>query len=165
MKKPKLTQAFTIVELITVMVILMIVASMIVGVGRKARIAAMETKATSMIAALEVAISMYNADVGSYPPDDDGSSSSASLYDHLTDESEHGAGGTSPIAGWRGPYMDFKQEDINGSSEIIDPWNKPYNYDEPGTININSFDLWSEGFNDTDERGDPPKYGDDIYNW
>ena len=35
MKKRKFTQAFTIIELTTVLVIMMIIASMIVGVGKK----------------------------------------------------------------------------------------------------------------------------------
>ena len=84
MKKPKFTQAFTIVELTAVLVIMMIIASMIVGVGKRARMAALEAKAKSMIAALEVATSMFHADTGRYPTTDNGTGC-PNLYDELTD--------------------------------------------------------------------------------
>ena len=169
MKKLKLTQAFTIIELTAVMVIIMILASLIMGVGRRARIAAMETKAQAMIASLEVAISMYHTDTGSYPPDSDAvpppatNTPSAVLYDRLTNTNYGDGVGTDDIDGWRGPYMEFKGNDVN-SGEIIDPWGNAYKYDSTSPPNnANSFDLWSMGADGKSTTVTEKE--DDITNW
>lgn len=162
MKKPKFTQAFTLIELITVMVILMIIASLIVGVGSTARKRALETKAESMIAALEVAISMYHVDTGEYPAQND---QNATLVSNLKTDPWGGATGY----GWRGPYMEFRDEDMV-INEVVDPWGNAYNYDVPPYTddwgNLNSFNLWSNGPDTNDDSSDgDTDYGDDIYNW
>ena len=161
MRKSKLTQAFTLIELLTVMAIIMIIAGMVVGVSTTARESARKRKSEVMIAALEIGISMYHADTGNYPTGDDGTGCYF-LYDLLTN-AEYGdglSGGGNPadIAGWRGPYMEFKTKDLNNvADEIIDPWGNVYNYDatNPITHNTNSFDLWSIGGSD----------GRIIHNW
>jgi len=158
MKKSHFTQAFTLVELIVVMVIIMIVAGLVVSVGKAARTRARVARAQAMIATLEIAAGMYEADVGSYPPTD-GGAQCLNLLDHLTDVDEHGPGGTAPLSGWRGPYAEFKSQDISGNN-IIDPWGNAYRYDEPGTNNTQSFDLWSVGPDDG-----ATATSDDINNW
>ena len=175
MKKFKFTQSFTLIELITVMVIIMIIAGLIIGVGGAAREAAKKRKAEVMIATLEVAISMYHMDTGEYSADD-GGTGCASLYDHLTNTGYNGEPDPpADIPGWRGPYMEFKEKDLNDDeTEIVDPWGTPYNYDRMTDEavadkwgNKESFNLWSNGpntSNDSSGVGDTD-YGDDIYNW
>ena len=176
MKKLKSTQAFTVIELATVLVIILIISGLIVGASSKIREVALETKTESMIAALEVAISMYHADTGGYPPDTDavvGSTPSAVLYDYLrnTNHQPDGDGTiTYPeVDGWRGPYMEFKVEDLgSGSDEVVDPWGEPYRYKTaPVWGNKSSYNLWSTGIGRTNDSGgaDDTDFGDDIYNW
>lgn len=162
MKKLKLTQAFTLIELMTVMAIILIIASLIVGVGKSARDAAKKRKAEVMIGTLEVAISMYRADTNVYPGDNDGSGCD-DLYDELIIGTDFTGG--SP---WYGPYMEFKSNDLTGTTpeEIKDPWGNVYHYNSIGgasdpTHNDQSFDLWSEGPNGEDNAGGD----DDITNW
>ncbi|MFH0839680.1 MAG: type II secretion system protein GspG [Candidatus Omnitrophota bacterium] len=136
---------FSLIELLSVMVIILILAGLFVGVSGPASRSAKKRKAEVMVSALEVAIGMYKADRGVYPPTDSGSGC-AILYDYLTNETAYGGGA---LAGWAGPYMEFKNEDLMGTTpeEIKDPWGNPYNYQEPGAVgqNENSFDLWSNG--------------------
>ncbi len=154
-KKLKLTQAFTLVELLAVMILIMILAGLIMSVGSAARRKAVETKAQVMIASLEVAISMYHTDTGEYPGD-------TTLYGDLT---------TDPgVAGWRGSYMEFDRKDISGT-QIVDPWGRAYFYNGLETTapitapsnNSNSFDLWSIGADGESTTAAEKK--DDITNW
>lgn len=99
-----------------------------------------------------------------------GGADCVSLYDHLINTAVYGpTGGAIAILGWRGPYMEFKGEDLMGSvasTEIKDPWRKSYKYEMSGTKNTQSFDLWSlrsDGENDKDTAGVDPD--DDITNW
>lgn len=171
MKNVKLTQAFTIIELMVVISIILILAGLIVSTGTRLKIEAKKTKAKSMISSLEIAISMYRADTGAYPPESDAAvtpnTPSAVLYDYLRNEDKYGSEGTAPIEGWRGPYMEFDTKDIVGG-EIVDPWGRAYKYDSLTTPpapphNTNSFDLWSTGPDGIDQGG--ALGSDDIYNW
>lgn len=155
MKKSDFRQGFTIVELMTVMVIIMILAGITVT-GVRAAIESSRKRATEiMIACLGTAISMYHTELGSYAPD-------TSNKDMVT-------------ALENGDYIEFKSSDLDGSGQVVDPWDTPYNYlimdDYMGTKwgNTKSFNLWSEGPDGTDDSydgGSPDSdYGDDIYNW
>ncbi|MBU4376862.1 MAG: type II secretion system protein GspG [Candidatus Omnitrophica bacterium] len=167
----KFTQAFSLIELLSVMVIILILAGLFVGVSGPASRSAKKRKAEVMVSALEVAIGMYKADTGSNPPTGTGSPDpgSQTLYDHLTNEDAYAQGGTSPISGWSGPYMKFRNEDISGG-EILDPWGRPYNYSFGAWTNNpypSSFDLWSDGPDKINGWGNPadPNGKDDIKNW
>ena len=141
---------FTLVELLVVVAILGILASLIAAGAQAARRRGAVTKAKSTIAALETAIAMYHGDMGAYPP------SSASLVTAL--EQDPGD------ADWGGPYMEFKEDELK-DGQLLDPWGHPYLY-----VSVNggapkhrehSFDLWSYGPNGTDDSGT----GDDLGNW
>jgi type II secretory pathway pseudopilin PulG len=146
------------------MVIILIIAGLMIGVGGSAREAAKKRKAEVMIASLEVAISMYDADTAQYPGQND---TNATLVDNLINDSG--------VNGWRGPYMEFNERDLNDSNEVVDPWNAAYEYaimenKDPATDTVwgndNSYNLWSNGPNLNDDSGDGNhNYGDDIYNW
>jgi len=165
MKKLKFTQAFTGVEVLLVMALLMMIAGLIIVSSRGVRENAKKRKAEAMIAALEVAISMYQADTGEYPPD-------AILVNNLT---SNPGGVIGPR--WHGPYIEFKREDYQNdnpaTNTIVDPWHTAYNYDgayeDEGALtwgNINSCNLWSNGPNKNNDSSDgDTNYGDDIYNW
>ncbi|MCD5390942.1 type II secretion system protein GspG [candidate division NPL-UPA2 bacterium] len=137
-------RGFTVVELLTVIAIIAILAAIIMPALRRARIKAHEAKAKSMIAQLEIALSMYKTDFGSYP-DYDGESTQ---YDAEADEIlalltgrdpddpdwdlEDGEPGELDTIGnpnWNGPYLEVKKDDIkwiNGGNYLKDPWGNPY---------------------------------------
>ncbi len=112
-------RAFTLMELMVVVTIIAILLGFLSPALRMAREAAREQKAQAMIGALEVAINMYYTDIGSYPN---------ALSRLIT-----------PASGNFGPYMD--QKDYT-APDFIDPWDNAYQYQEPGSNNTASFDLW-----------------------
>ena len=96
--------AFTLIELVVVILILAILAALIVPriVGRTDDAA--RSKAASDIATLRAQVQLYKTDVGDFPE---------SLLDLRTRPSE-GADG------WRGPYLDKELP--------TDPWGNEYDY-------------------------------------
>lgn len=131
-------RAFTLIELLLVMVILAILAAVVVpkftARSKDAKIAAAKTS----ISAFGTALDAFEVDMGRYPNSTEG------LQVLRTPPSD---GGTD----WKGPYV---QKDIGN-----DPWNNPYVYRCPGQHNANGYDLFSMG-PDGKEGG-----GDDIDNW
>ena len=64
---------------------------------------------------------MYKIDTGHYPPDE---RSSASLREALSPAPEN------PVwkdPQWTGPYLEFKQSEVNEAGELLDPWHKGRN--------------------------------------
>jgi prepilin-type N-terminal cleavage/methylation domain-containing protein len=146
-------KAFTLIELLAVVLILGILASISVGVYttqvERARIAAART----MISELEVAINRYQIDTGQYPPSGSGSgsfpaSAPAQGCGYLQEALAVGFGTSETSTNWHGPYITVKREylgDINGLSveeaggtlvagqvQILDPWRSPYRYVRSG---------------------------------
>jgi general secretion pathway protein G len=141
------SRGFTLMELLVVMAIITILAGMAVGGAQMARKRGAVTKTKSAIAALEAAVDMYELDIGEYPP-----SGNVNLVQMLSDDS------SSPD--WNGPYMRFKQDDLD-AGKYVDAWGNPYVYISPGTHNPRFYDIYSFGLNGQDEQG----AGDDINNW
>jgi general secretion pathway protein G len=133
------TQAFTLVELLLVLVILGILAAIVVpkisGRTEQAREAAARTQISSFSSALD----MFEVDCGYYPKGKNG------LLDLIQAPRD--------AQNWRGPYLK------NESSVPLDPWQHPYIYECPGKRNPNSYDLYSMG-PDGREGTD-----DDVTNW
>ena len=129
--------AFTLIELLLVMVILAILAAVVVpkftARSKDAKIAAAKTS----VSAFNTAIATFEVDMGRYPTASEGL---AVLRTPPADASD-----------WKGPYL---EKDIGN-----DPWGNPYIYRCPGQHNPNGFDLFSMG-PDGKEGG-----GDDIDNW
>lgn len=150
-------RGFTIIELIVVISIIMLLAGLITGGASVARRKALESKAKSDIAALELAIGMFETDTGQYPMDTStgsysGNTANWHLIKSLSDQIVSTALG---YTNWHGPYMDFKTSDLT-NEEFTDPWGDPYAYDSssPPTLNnTNSYDIWV------------PAKEDDINNW
>lgn len=141
-------KSFTLMELLVVMAIIAILAGMAVGGAQMARKRGAVTKVKAAIAALEAAVDMYEMDMGEYP-----AAENASLVQALTDTGN-------PEPDWNGPYMRFKEKDLE-NGEYIDAWGNPYVYINPGTHNEQYYDIYSYGPDGQDDQGD----GDDINNW
>jgi general secretion pathway protein G len=136
-------RAFTLLELMIVIVILGILAAFVVpklaGRPEDARV----VKAKVEIAGLETALEMYNTDNGSYPTTEQGLRA-------LVERPE-----TGDVPNWKaGGYLNKKKPPV-------DPWGNPYIYLSPGVQN-EGFDLFSLGKGGK-EGGEG--YEADITNW
>lgn len=130
-------RAFTLIELLLVLVILGILAAIVVpkfsGRTEQARV----TAAQSQISTFGTALDAFEVDNGFYPKGKGG------LNDLIQQPNN--------AANWKGPYL---------KSEIpLDPWGNAYIYECPGKHNPSSYDILSMG-PDGRVGGD-----DDIANW
>ena len=119
-------RGFTLIEIIVVMVILAVLATLIVPrfTGRTEQ--ARRSKAIADIANLKTALDMYEADNGSYPSTEQGLQA---LREAPTTEP--------PADNWKGPYLK--------DPVIDDPWGRPYLFSSPGEHNPDSYDLLTYG--------------------
>lgn len=137
--RPDARSAFTLIELLLVLVILGILAAIVVpkfsGRTEQARI----TAAHSQISSFGTALDAFEVDTGSYPK------GSRGLNDLVQASGD--------VQNWRGPYL--KSE----TGIPKDPWGNDYIYECPGRHNVNGYDLSSMG---PDGRAGND---DDITNW
>lgn len=129
--------AFTLVEMLLVLVILAVLAAIVIpkfaGRSQQAKI----TAAQSQISALELALDAFEVDTGSYPQ---GSAGLSALVNPPNN-----------TPSWKGPYLK--------KGIPADPWGNAYVYTYPGRNNPRGYDLSSFG-PDGRSGGD-----DDITNW
>ena len=115
--------AFTLVELLLVLVILGILAALVLpkftGRTEQARITAAQTQISTFGTALDA----FEVDTGTYPRGQDGL---AQLLSAPAD-----------VPNWRGPYL---KSDIP-----LDPWGRAYIYEFPGRTNPTGYDIRSMG--------------------
>lgn len=113
--------AFTLVEMLLVLVILATLAAIVIpkmaGRSQEAKVTAAKTQ----INAFEVALDSFEVDNGYYPK--------SGALDDLVNQP---AGANS----WKGPYV---------KNIPVDPWGNAYIYEYPGKHNANSYDLMSMG--------------------
>ena len=133
--KRNMRTAFTLIELLLVMVILIILASIIVPNLANQSTRARITKAKSDIHVLQTALASFQIDCGRFPTNEEG----------LTALTSKGS-----TNGWNGPYIQLVRRD---------PWGSDYIYHAPGDHFPDSFDLYSAG---PDRNPDSP---DDVANW
>lgn len=129
-------RAFTLVEMLLVLVILATLAAIVIPkfAGRSEQ--AKTTAAKTQIFSFETALDQFEVDNGYYPKSGD--------LNALLEQP-----GDAP--GWKGPYLK--------KGVPPDPWGNAYVYDCPGRHNANGYDLVScgpDGRQGTD---------DDINNW
>lgn len=133
------TRAFTMVELLLVLVILAVLAAIVVprlvGRGEDAKIQAAQTQ----ISNFQTALDLFEVDMGYYP---EGANAMYDLIEPPPDDYD-----------WKGPYLS------NVMDIPPDPWRNPYIYEYPGRFNIYGYDLFSMG-PDMEEGTE-----DDITNW
>jgi len=131
-------RAFTLVELMLVLVILGVLAAIVLpkfgGISERSRITATQTQLSSFKTALDA----FEVDMGHYP------SGKSGLVDLIQQPRD--------AKNWHGPYLDH---------DVIpkDPWGNDYVYECPGRHNPSSYDLSS--------AGPDGRFGteDDICNW
>ena len=136
----KQTGAFTLIEIMVVVVIIGILAATIIpqfiGTAQQAKV----STAQATVAELENALERYYIHMDRYPGTEEGLK--VLVEPPSGDEKK-----------WRGPYVTRLRPD---------PWGNPYQYRKPGIHNPNRFDLWSRGADSADGgEGD----GADIGNW
>lgn len=125
MRKNNKRKAFTLVELLVVVLIITMLAAfvapkMFTGIGKtKADL----TKAKMAI--IENALARFYIDCGRYPDDSEGLEVLVLPPSDMEDNK------------WRGPYLK--------RSELLDLWDNPYIYVAEGEYNPGSFDLISLG--------------------
>ena len=135
------SSAFTLIEIMVVVVILGILAATIIpqfiGTTQDAKVSA----AKSTIAELESAVERFNIHLDRHPTTEEGLKVLVEAPSGDTDKK------------WRGPYIKMLRPD---------PWGNPYQYRAPGIHHPTSFDLWSRGAGGADGgEGDAA----DIGNW
>lgn len=129
-------KAFTLVELMLVVIIIGILVAMVVP-----RMAGRSEQAREGVAKADVdlniatALKLYELDNGAFPTTDEGLNALLSAPSSATN--------------WRGPYLEKKP---------VDPWGRPYQYKSPGTHRTHDYDLFSFG-------RDGVESSDDVGNW
>jgi general secretion pathway protein G len=134
--------AFTLIEILVVIVVIAILATLVApNIFRNVG----EAKATTAKAQIEMLVTTldgYRLSTGSYPTTEQGLQA---LYERPSID---------PPINWNGPYL--------SKPVPLDPWQRPYYYVFPGQQNPNGFDLYSLGAD-----GQPGGTGEnaDIVSW
>lgn len=131
-------EAFTLVEILLVVVIIGALSAMIIPrLSGRSQQAKVQVAKTDIEANLATALKMYELDNGMFPTTSQGL---AALRRKPS---------TNPVPkNWQGPYIE---------KEPLDPWGQSYQYKSPGE-HRSDYDLYSQG-------GDSSSGEDDIANW
>lgn len=125
MYRVKARRAFTLIELLLVVVIIGILAAIMVPSFSGRTEEARKTRArTEIESTLGLALDTFEADTGSYPTTEQGL--------------EALIGQPQAVQNWRGPY-------VKKSNFFEDPWRHRYHYQYPGQYNVYGYDLISAG--------------------
>jgi len=121
-----LRRAFTLIEILVVIVIIAILASLVAPQIFRYVDDAKTGAAKSQVETLALALNAYRLDNGVYPSSQQGLEALRTL----------------PTSGeipkhWRGPYL--------ARQVPVDPWERPYIYVSPGHTNLTTFDLYTLG--------------------
>ena len=152
---------FTMVELLTVITIIAILAAILIGGVKYASGRAAVAKTIAIMTEFEDALENYKKDYGVYPV-----CATAKAVDFSDDEWKKFTNETANKR--KKPYME------GAVGELLDAYGKPFFYQYPNSVakrNTNKFALWSRG--DDEHHGksgnDPDNAGedgsDDICNW
>lgn len=131
-RRPRLF-AFTLVELLVVMLIIAVLAAMIIPRIMSRTGDAKQTRARADLSTLSKSMMNFRYDVGYYPATEEG-------LDALMVQ-------PGDADGWRGPYLE------QAIPNWEDPWGNPYIYEFPGPNGDDSFLLMSLG-SDNAEGGE-----------
>jgi general secretion pathway protein G len=134
------TSAFTLVEIMVVVIILSILAALIIPEVMGSKDDAKISKAKADVSELENAVERFSLHMDRRPTTEEGLKA-------LTVAPADAEGK------WRGPYIKLLQND---------PWGNPYQYRNPGSHNTSGVDIWSRG-SDGADGGDGTAA--DVGNW
>jgi general secretion pathway protein G len=136
------TRAFTLLEIIVMVGILALLATLLITKTEGIFGSSQQTIARIFVRdSLKTSLERYRMDLGSYP------STAEGLAVMM-------AAPANASGNWRGPYIETP-----GGKAPLDPWGEPYQYRSPGTHNKTGYDLFSKGPDKTEGTGD------DIGNW
>ena len=110
-RKNRSRRGFTLMELLLVMAILVVMASMVGFAFLNMQKGAQEDATRSQISTLKSACKQYNLHVGRFPGE---------LEDLINKPAQNGG------SGWKGPYLDL---DTLPGGQIRDTWGDPYQYE------------------------------------
>jgi general secretion pathway protein G len=142
-------KGFTILEMLAVIAVIMILASLTIKSYRAVVKKAQIERARADIGRLEAAIQAYMVDFKAYPP----GNSNATMVNLLSNDQMY-----KNNARGAGPYLTFKAGELTGG-QFMDPWGRAYYYNQGASHNRPNFvDIYSDG---------PTTAGpsDDITNW
>jgi len=145
-----LSSGLSLLEILIAIAVIAMLGALTLPAVRAARARAAIVSTQSLIAQIEAALAMYQADIGDYPSGE--GEGCSHLIACLT--------GPSNLPEWRGPYMRIKESDLNKNRSMQDLWNTPFFYLYPQTLKETvPFILISAG---PDRRFHTK---DDINNW
>ena len=127
-KIPKRTGAFTLIEIMVVVIILGILAATIIPQFMGTTTDAKISKAKADVSELVNAVERFNLHMDRRPTSEEGLKA---LVQAPADAEGK----------WRGPYIDVLRPD---------PWGNPYQYRNPGTRHATGVDIWSRGADGAD---------------
>jgi general secretion pathway protein G len=133
-------RGLTLVEVMLVLVILMIIASLAVTAYGPIQRKAYRNAAKTQIGAFKTPLESYRLDIGDFPSTSQGL---GALRDQPSDVRDPNK--------WKGPYL--------GDLVPLDPWGNPYQYEYPGRHQNDYPDIWSWGPDGADNTED------DVGNW
>lgn len=130
---------FTLLEIIVVIGILSILATLVItNLTKSLENSRVSVAKLFVNESMKTALTTYKIQMGDYPSTEEGLQALITPPAGKTDR-------------WQGPYIEGKLP--------LDPWGHPYQYRYPGTHNKESYDLWSVGKDGVDGTDD------DIGNW
>ena len=130
---------FTLLEIIVVIGILSILATLVITNLTKSLENSRISVAKLFVGeSMKTAMTTYKIQMGDFPSTEEGLNALIAAPASKADR-------------WQGPYIDGKMP--------LDPWGRPYQYRYPGTKNKSGYDLWSMGPDGVDGTDD------DIGNW
>ena len=149
---PATIPAFTILELLVVITIIIVLAGLILSTVGYVQKKGARSRAEAEIAAMSAALESYKADNGTYPTHN-GSNGGHALYQALSGDGNDVIGGSTAstaVFGSSGKsYMPLKNNMLrpnppDATARVADPFGNDYGYKTPPTTTINpTFDLWS----------------------
>ncbi len=143
----KNNRAFTLLEIIVMVGILALLATLMITKVEGVFGSSQQTIAKIFVRdSAKTPLERYRMDMGSYPSTGEG------LTVLMTPPAATSS--STSTGSWHGPYLDTP-----GGKLPNDPWGEPYQYRYPGTHNKSGYDLFSKGV-DKAEGTD-----DDIGNW
>jgi prepilin-type N-terminal cleavage/methylation domain-containing protein len=163
---------FTLVELIIVIAIILILASMLVVAIVKVTTDAQYAKTEAIVKLLDDGCRVYKVDFGVFPPNDKGDS--RALHHYLGSERVVLLDAAAGMKTTKKPIILFNTQQLKQTAgppdaknpvPPVDAWDEPIRYANPGRQVKNGVDIWSAGKNGRDELDPANKDFDDVCNW